>query len=270
MHGRKASAPPLRGSSRLDKLRRDDTGKRGTISTNSTSSLHGTLLDAVFPQSKDRAQAITRDAILIGCAVVLMTIASQISIPWHPVPLTGGTFGALLVGGLLGLRRAAIALVIYLAIGALGAGVFADWNGGWDYFTGSTGGYLVGYLVAALFVGFFADRGATQHVMTMVGVLLIANALIYAFGVPVARQLDAAGRRRAARLERGLRVRRPALRAGRHRQAVPGGLPAAGRLGAAAAVRRPGPRRRGPVAVRRRSAARRVSGRAADRAPAVG
>ena len=87
-----------------------------------------------------------------------MTIASQISIPWHPVPLTGGTFGALLVGGLLGLRRAAIALVIYLAIGALGAGVFADWNGGWDYFTGSTGGYLVGYLVAALFVGVFADR----------------------------------------------------------------------------------------------------------------
>ena len=113
-----------------------------------------------------------------------MTIASQISIPWHPVPLTGGTFGALLVGGLLGLRRAAIALVIYLAIGALGAGVFADWSGGWDYFTGSTGGYLVGYLAAALFVGFFADRGATQNVMQMVGVLVIANALIYAFGVP--------------------------------------------------------------------------------------
>jgi biotin transport system substrate-specific component len=184
VHGRKATGPPARGSSRLDKLARDETGKRGTISTNGTSSLHGTLLDAVFPQSKDRAQAITRDVILIGCAVVLMTIASQISIPWHPVPLTGGTFGALLVGGLLGLRRAAIALVIYLAIGALGAGVFADWSGGWDYFTGSTGGYLVGYLVAALFVGFFADRGATEHVMTMVGVLLIANALIYAFGVP--------------------------------------------------------------------------------------
>lgn len=184
MHGRKATDPRRDDSSRPDKLRRHGSGKRGTISTNSTTSLQGTLLDAVFPQSKDRAQALTRDAVLVGCAVVLMTIASQISIPWHPVPLTGGTFGALLVGGLLGLRRAAIALVIYLAIGALGAGVFADWNGGWDYFTGSTGGYLVGYLVAALFVGFFADRGATQHVMTMVGVLLIANALIYAFGVP--------------------------------------------------------------------------------------
>ena len=174
----------MRGSSRLGKLSRDDPGKRGIISTNGTTTINGTLLDAIFPQSKDRAQALTRDVILVACAVALMTIASQISIPWHPVPLTGGTFGALLVGGLLGLRRSAIALGIYLLIGALGAGVFADWNGGWDYFTGSTGGYLVGYLVAALFVGFFADRGATQHVMTMVGVLLIANALIYAFGVP--------------------------------------------------------------------------------------
>lgn len=182
--GARLPARLLRGSSRLGKLTRDESGKRGTISTNDTTSLQGTLLDAAFPQSTDRARAITRDVILVGCAVVLMTIASQISIPWHPVPLTGGTFGALLVGGLLGLRRAAVALAIYLGIGALGAGVFADWSGGWDYFTGSTGGYLVGYLVAALFVGFFADRGATQHVMTMVGVLVIANALIYAFGVP--------------------------------------------------------------------------------------
>jgi len=121
-----------------------------------------------------------------------VTIASQISIPWHPVPLTGGTFGALLVGGLLGLRRAAIALVIYLAIGALGAGVFADWSGGWDYFTGSTGGYLIGYLAAALFVGFFADRGATQNVMTMVGVLVIANA------TPRGRSSPSAGTRRTS------------------------------------------------------------------------
>lgn len=123
-----------------------------------------------------------RDAVLVGSAVLLMTIASQISIPWYPVPLTGGTFGALLIGGLLGLRRAFISLAIYLGIGILGLGVFADWSGGWDYFTASTGGYLVGYLVAACIVGWFADRGATRNVTTMIGVMLIANATIYLFG----------------------------------------------------------------------------------------
>lgn len=118
----------------------------------------------------------------MGLAVGLMTIASQVAIPWHPVPLTGGTFGALLIGGLLGLRRAFTALAIYLGVGAAGAGVFADWSGGWDYVTGSTGGYLVGYVVCACIVGFFADRGASRSLMTMIGVMLIANAAIYAFG----------------------------------------------------------------------------------------
>ena len=80
--------------------------------------------------------------------MVLMTIASQISIPWHPVPLTGGTFGALLIGGLYGLRRAFLTLATYLALGIVGLGLFADWSGGWDDFTGSTGGYLVAACIA--------------------------------------------------------------------------------------------------------------------------
>jgi biotin transport system substrate-specific component len=136
----------------------------------------------VLPRPSERAAAITLDVALVASGVLLMTIASQISIPWYPVPLTGGTFGALLIGGLFGLRRAFIALAAYLGIGILGLGVFADWSGGWDYFTGSTGGYLVGYLVAALIVGWFADRGATEDITKMIGVMLIANATIYLFG----------------------------------------------------------------------------------------
>lgn len=126
--------------------------------------------------------ALAMDVALIAAGAGLMTLASQVSIPWYPVPLTGGTFGALLIGGLFGLRRAFLALALYLGIGVAGLGVFADWSGGWDYVTGSTGGYLVGYLVCAVIVGWFADRGASKNLMTMVGVMLIANAAIYAFG----------------------------------------------------------------------------------------
>jgi len=144
--------------------------------------LDGTLLDRVLPQTSERARAVAIDVGLVAAGVALMTLASQVSIPWHPVPLTGGTFGALLIGGLYGLRRAALALVAYLGIGAAGLGVFAGWSGGWDYATGSTGGYLVGYLACAMLVGWFAERGASRNVMTMVGVMLVGNALIYALG----------------------------------------------------------------------------------------
>lgn len=136
----------------------------------------------MLPRPSARAVAIAMEIVLVGLGVGLMTIASQISIPWYPVPLTGGTFGALLIGGLFGLRRSFVTLAIYLGIGAAGLGVFAEWNGGWDYVTGSTGGYLVGYLVCAVIVGFFADRGASRNLMSMIGVMLIANAAIYAFG----------------------------------------------------------------------------------------
>ena len=143
----------------------------------------GTLLDSIIPRPSDRAAAIGLDVCLVAAGVILMTIASQISIPWHPVPLTGGTFGALLIGGLYGFRRALLALGAYTLLGIVGLGVWADWSGGWDTFTGSTGGYIVGYIVAACIVGWFADHGASQDVTKMIGVMLIANATIYLFGV---------------------------------------------------------------------------------------
>jgi biotin transport system substrate-specific component len=166
-------------------LGRDDPDRHrtpeGPISTD-RATLDGTLLDRVLPTPSERSAALAVDLALVAGGVTLVTLASQISIPWHPVPLTGGTFGALLIGGLYGLRGATLTLVAYLGIGAAGLGVFAGGSGGWDYVTGSTGGYLVGYLVCAALVGAFADRGASRNLMTMVGVMVVGNAAIYAFG----------------------------------------------------------------------------------------
>ena len=70
--------------------------------------LEGALIESVLPRPSTRAVAIVLDVALVALGVGLMTVASQVSVPWHPVPLTGGTFGALLIGRLYGLRRASI------------------------------------------------------------------------------------------------------------------------------------------------------------------
>jgi biotin transport system substrate-specific component len=148
----------------------------------------GTLIEQLLPQTDfenaadSRDAAIVRDVVLVMAGVVLVALCAQITIPWHPVPLTGQTFAVLLVGGLYGMVRATVTLAAYFAVGLLGVGVFADGSSGWDYVQGPTGGYLVGFIVAAGFIGFMAERGLDRRVVPMIGALLVATAIIYALG----------------------------------------------------------------------------------------
>ncbi|MCU0308805.1 MAG: biotin transporter BioY [Thermoleophilia bacterium] len=145
---------------------------------------YGTLIDSVMPPVRERQMAIARDLVLIVSAVGLVAACAQITIPWFPVPLTGQTFAVLLVGGLLGFWRAGVALLAYWALGALGAPVFSDGDGGWGEAMSPSGGYIIGFILAAALVGWFADRGADRRLLTMISVLLIGNIIIYAVGVP--------------------------------------------------------------------------------------
>jgi biotin transport system substrate-specific component len=107
-----------------------------------------------------------------------------------PVPVTGQTFGVLLVGGALGLRRGALALMLYLVLGlflpvyaggASGVDAFVQQeNGRW--IAGATGGYLLGFVVAAGVVGWLAELGWDRRLVGAVGAMAIGNLLIYAIG----------------------------------------------------------------------------------------
>ena len=148
----------------------------------------GTLIEQLVPRMRfespadSRDAAIVRDIVLVVAGVVLIALCAQIVIPWHPVPLTGQTFAVLLVGGLYGTVRGVITLAAYVAVGLLGIGVFADGNSGWEYFQGPTGGYLIGFVLAAGLVGYMAERGLDRRVVPMIGALLLATAIIYALG----------------------------------------------------------------------------------------
>ena len=108
-------------------------------------------------------EGIAADALRIAAANILLVLCAHIVIPlpWTPVPITGQTFGVLLVGVLLGARRGAITLILYLLEGAAGLPVFQPLGlPGLARFAGPTAGYLFSYPVAAFVTGWLVERGA--------------------------------------------------------------------------------------------------------------
>jgi biotin transport system substrate-specific component len=99
------------------------------------------------------AQPLVLRAALVLAGMGVLTVGAWISVPFYPVPLTMQTLAVLLVGGLLGPRLGVSAVAGYLAVGLMGAPVFHNGLGGLAVLAGPTGGYLVGFLPAALLMG---------------------------------------------------------------------------------------------------------------------
>jgi biotin transport system substrate-specific component len=144
-----------------------------------------TLADFLVPvRLAERTPTRVRHAVLIVLGTAAVALTAQIYIPTTPVPFTGQTFGVLVVGGALGFRRGAAALLLYLAIGALGAPIYAEGRAGVDIVFGATGGYLIGFVAAAAVVGRLAELGWDRRLGAALATMLVGTAIIYAFGVP--------------------------------------------------------------------------------------
>jgi biotin transport system substrate-specific component len=139
-----------------------------------------TLRVAVLPRT-----GILGDVLLVCAGTALVSLAAQVSVPlgFTPVPISGQTFAVLLVGASLGSIRGAASLALYLMIGLAGAPVYSEQKGGWEIFSGATGGYLVGFMVAAAVVGLLAERGWDKRVATSVSAMLTGSVIIYVFGL---------------------------------------------------------------------------------------
>jgi len=110
---------------------------------------------------------------------------TRILLPWSPVPVTGQTFAVLLAGVLLGRWWGGISLAIYVGIGAAGLSWFSGWSGGLGHLAGPTGGYVIGFILAALFLGYFTDTYIrSRSFLSMLALMLFANfVLIYVPGL---------------------------------------------------------------------------------------
>ncbi len=142
------------------------------------------LADQLWPDL--HGNRLLRNAALIVGGSLLLTLAAKIQVPFYPVPMTLETLAVLLIGALLGARLGGATLLLFLAGGALGLPVFADTpqHGiGLAYMMGPTGGYLLGFLLAAVATGWLAERGWDRRPLSAVAMLLIGNALIYLPGL---------------------------------------------------------------------------------------
>ena len=144
-------------------------------------SLHsGSLRAAVFPRSTALTQAVF---VVSGVGFISLLAQISVPIPGSPVPVTGQTLGALLIGTTYGARLGFITFATYLFAGIAGAPIFASGSHGFEKITGATGGYLVGMLVASVILGYLADRNADQKFRTSFPALLFGDLVIFTFGL---------------------------------------------------------------------------------------
>ena len=120
--------------------------------------------------------------ILIGSLSIGLLAQASIPIPFSPVPITGQTIGVVLAGSLLGAKRGALCLMLYLLEGSLGLPVFANMSSGPHVLMGPTAGYLWGFIIAAFIMGIFKENQFLQNLYSCFLACFICTTIILIVG----------------------------------------------------------------------------------------
>ena len=132
------------------------------------------------PTAAVKKRISTRDLVYVAVFTALMAICAWIAIPTS-VPFTLQTLGVFLAVGLLGGRRGTLAVLVYLLLGAVGAPVFSGFTGGIGALVGTTGGYILGFLLCALTM--WAVETALGKSLWALGLGMVLGLVVcYAFG----------------------------------------------------------------------------------------
>lgn len=146
---------------------------------------------ASFPGSRSQPIVLSdlvpieraRDVILVVSGAVMAGLLAQVAIPlpFTPVPITGQTLGALLIGTGLGWRRGIASMVLYTLVGLAGVPWFAGHTSGW---AAASFGYIIGMVIAAGVCGYLAERKADRTPAKSLPMMALGSLIIYAVGVP--------------------------------------------------------------------------------------
>ncbi len=122
----------------------------------------------------------TLDMAYIGLFAVIIAICSWISIP-TVVPFTLQTFAVFLAVAVLGGKRGALSVIVYVLLGAVGLPVFSGFKGGIGVLLNTTGGYIIGFIFSALLMWAF-EKAFGKKAWALILSMILALALCYAFG----------------------------------------------------------------------------------------
>lgn len=144
------------------------------------------LTEALWPA--EGAQLWVKRVLLVVVGIIALAVCAKVKVPvWpSPVAISLGTFAVLTIGAAYGPRLGLATMAGWMLIGALGFDVFQGSSAekyGLTYMMGATGGYLVGYLLATVALGYAARRGWDRSVGGMAAAMLVGNALIYVPGL---------------------------------------------------------------------------------------
>jgi biotin transport system substrate-specific component len=138
------------------------------------------IADALIARSGAKVNLLVDAALIVGFAA-LTGLSANVSVYLNPaVPITGQTFAVLMAGAVLGSKRGAASMVVYLGTGIAGVPVFAP-SGAIAH---ASRGYLIGFVVAAFVVGLVVERGWGRNPFKLAAAMLVGEVAIYAFGLP--------------------------------------------------------------------------------------
>ena len=143
-----------------------------------------TLVPTLYTRTFPRTAPWLRELLLITAGVLLLAALAQVEIvlPFTPVPITGQTFGVLLIAGVWRPARRGD-MIAYIIAGGLGLPFFSGGGSGMRILTGATAGYLAGFVVAAYVIGLLCERGLERSMRTSLIPFLAGTLIIYACGV---------------------------------------------------------------------------------------
>lgn len=141
---------------------------------------YSNLASQIWPGARSQ---MLRNTVLMVAGTIVVAVAAQINVPMIPVPMTLQTFAVLAIGMAYGARLGAATLFLYMLEGMAGLPVFAEMKSGLATVTGPSGGYIVGFILAAAVLGYLAERGWDRDVFKAVAAAAICGALIYVPGL---------------------------------------------------------------------------------------
>jgi biotin transport system substrate-specific component len=144
-----------------------------------------TLVGLLWPSRDDARFAALRAIVLMVVGTALLTVSAKVQVPLPFVPMTLQTLVVLLIGASYGWRLGGATVALYLAEGAMGVPVFANTPplaAGISYFMSPTGGFLFGFVAAALVMGFMAERGWDRSLLRVIVMMSIGHAVILGSG----------------------------------------------------------------------------------------